>query len=57
MKKFRTIAGQRLHTTYQGKLLARPFHSCKVESSRTVGPGTSNLPERRFVRGLVSAAT
>ncbi|WJY76232.1 hypothetical protein CCANI_12130 [Corynebacterium canis] len=41
MKKFRTIAGQRLHTTYQGKLLARPFHTCKVEFSRIIGPAGS----------------
>ncbi|WJY73922.1 hypothetical protein CCANI_00255 [Corynebacterium canis] len=35
MKKFRTIAGQRLHTTYQGKLLARPRSTDKIELSRT----------------------
>ena len=40
MKKIRTIAGQRLHTTYQGKLLARPQSTYNIKPLPTIGPAT-----------------
>ena len=41
MKKFRTIAGQRLRTTYRGKLPREQSRAIEFELSRTIGPATS----------------
>ena len=40
MKKFRTIAGQRLRTTYRGKLPREQSRAIEFELSRTIGPAT-----------------
>ncbi|WJY74889.1 hypothetical protein CCANI_05210 [Corynebacterium canis] len=41
MKKFRTIAGQRLHTTYRQAGPSGASQTMRVEFSRTIGPATS----------------
>ena len=41
MKKFRTIAGQRLCTTYRQAGASGASQTMRVKSSRTIGPATS----------------